>query len=506
MTEDNEPSHGIFYIDGSCRPNNPGFIGWGIHGYIYKNISDKPFTTEQFNHTTHGYVSVFNTLPASCQHVVPYQYVDGFGSYLELQTNNVAEILGMMNLFERICLLKLKSIRVYTDSDYLKTALTERCKRWEQNGWLTQDGTPVKNKELLEKTYGLLKQIRNQGCDVHIHWIRSHTGHLGNEKADVLAGIGMSHSYDAEVLNSFEFSPAKGYNKFESNRNPFLAYRRLYFNSIASANRPGVYYLTDSDDPEILDGKPSATACYSIVYLEEPDKIIEAIKAKQFEVSSGINVISMLKMDSVFSKNVYPWIDQYGKRAIMPQKNSHSLVTVDKKPITVEQNPTGLSLRVLDHFIFLEQILTLFYEYSSKTIATDTNNWFYLGGHKVQVHDITSHFYTQKETIVKTKGSSEVIKKINSELISDYVVGFKDTKIPVTIEFEGKELKLNIPYILGMDILPRNNLKRIENEEPKIYLLTWSEGQILKYTTIVTSKLGFGIWSNLFANQILLPK
>lgn len=492
MTDKQDVGSGAFYIDGSCRPHNPGFVGWGVHGYFYKDTCEKPVAVEQFIHTTHGYMAANETPTNNAKPVIPTQYLDGYGSNPDLLTNNVAEILGLRGLLEYLTNFKLTTVRIYTDSEYLKTCMNDWCKRWEKTNWIKQDGTPVSNRELLEKTYGLLKKIKETGVEISIHWIRSHNGHIGNERADVLAGIGMSHSQQRSIVSKIELSPVKGYWKSDVERNPYVAFRRLYFNSLNEYNQSGVYHLAESPDSEFIIGKPSASTGYSVVYLKDPDLIIEMIKNKQFEISRNINVILLMKLDSIYSRHVYPWLESHGSYAIVGQKNSHSMVLVDKKPITVEMNPTGLSLRAIDYFAMLEELLLNFRDSTEEQRKAG----LLLGAREVSSHDITDKFFT---TVVDKKGN------VKYELLPEFVVGFKNMTLNLEIEHNGKQIPVKIPYALGYDCLPRNNLKYLESAEPKIFLLTWKEENILRYATVIISGFGIGIWSNYFSNQVILP-
>src|ERR1700752_763400 len=401
---------GAFYIDGSCRPHNPGYIGWGLHGYFYQDTCDKPVKVEHFVHTTDGYLQLTDELQKGVQLVTPIEYIDGYGSDREMLSNNVAEIRGLHALLSFLTGMSLKIIKIYTDSEYLKTCMNEWCKRWENNGWMKQDGNPVSNRELLKDTYLLLKNMKERKVDISINWIKSHNGHVGNERADILAGIGSSTSQQHSLVNSIEISQVKGYWKSEYERNPYVAFRRLYFNSISEYNQPGIYHLAESTETDFIIGKPSASTCYSVVYLKDHDPIIEMIKQKQFKISRGINVIVLMKLDSVYSRHVYPWLNHYGENTILRQGNTHSMTLVDKKPITVEIYPTGLSMRSLDYFAMLEEILVWFNEPRTNNIDLR------VGAYKITTHSITDRFF---------KLSTDKKGKTKHELLPEFIVGYK---------------------------------------------------------------------------------
>lgn len=482
----------IFYIDGSVRPHNPGYIGYGFHGYFYEPSETPVFAGPIWTHTTKGYLRQGES-QVGVQWVKPLSYVDAFGSDAEILTNNVAEIKGLLNLMlhldKSVNDKTLKRVDVYTDSEYLRKSMTEWIVSWERKGWVRQDGQPVSNKEILLKTYNLYKSFKERSVDLNIHWIRSHEGHLGNERADLLAGIGMGHSRARKILRSLVEEPAKGYWKEDIEKHPFLAFRRLYFNSVKEHNVPGRYYMAESSDGEFVLGKPSATAGYSVVFIKKPNYVIELIREQQFKNSLGVNAIMELKMDSVFSSSVYPWISLYGEHCITGTKNSHSMVLVNKAPVTVEKNPTGLSMQALDHIALLEELL-------NNSLVQTENKILQVGASVVQRFDITNLFFK------KVEDKKGVIK---FELLPEFVVGYKNMVIDVDLKTDDGTRLVKVPYALGYDCLPRNHLKHLEKEEPYIELLVWTEGSIMRYVTTINCLSGVGIWSHHFANQIVLP-
>jgi len=69
-----------------------------------------------------------------------------------------------------------------TDSQYVRTGMSEWLARWKRNGWRTADRKPVKNVDLWQELDALAQRHR-----VRWHWVRGHDGHPENERCDVLA-------------------------------------------------------------------------------------------------------------------------------------------------------------------------------------------------------------------------------------------------------------------------------------------------------------------------------
>lgn len=134
------------WTDGSCEPN-PGTGGWGYHlrrqdGAIVEDCGGMHDTT-----------------------------------------NNRMELTAVI---EALAGLPPRSqVAIYTDSQYVKDGITRWIHGWKRRGWKTADLKPVKNVDLWERLDALTAAHR-----VKWHWVRSHSGNAGNERADVLAGIG----------------------------------------------------------------------------------------------------------------------------------------------------------------------------------------------------------------------------------------------------------------------------------------------------------------------------
>jgi ribonuclease HI len=99
-------------------------------------------------------------------------------------TNNRMELMAVIAALE--ALKRPSRVRVTTDSQYVKRGVNEWMARWKLNGWLTAERKPVKNRELWERLDGALSEHR-----VEWHWVRGHTGHPENERADELANRGI---------------------------------------------------------------------------------------------------------------------------------------------------------------------------------------------------------------------------------------------------------------------------------------------------------------------------
>ena len=132
------------FTDGACK-GNPGPGGWGAilrYGKTEKEI----------------YGSSKNT------------------------TNNIMELTAVIESLKN--LKKPCELIITTDSKYVKNGITEWIHNWKKNGWRTAAKKEVKNKELWIELDSLI-QIHSISWD----WVKGHSGHPENERADLLANV-----------------------------------------------------------------------------------------------------------------------------------------------------------------------------------------------------------------------------------------------------------------------------------------------------------------------------
>jgi len=134
------------FTDGACR-GNPGPGGWGV-------------VLRSGGHTK----ELFGGDPAT--------------------TNNRMELRAAI---EALTALKQPcKVDLYTDSVYVRSGIMEWLPAWRARGWRTADKKPVKNQDLWE---ALSAQAARH--DVTWHWVKGHSGHPENERADELANEGI---------------------------------------------------------------------------------------------------------------------------------------------------------------------------------------------------------------------------------------------------------------------------------------------------------------------------
>ena len=136
----------VIYTDGACR-GNPGPGGWGvllIHGKREREICGGEAET----------------------------------------TNNRMELTAAIEALQ--ALKRPCRVELHTDSQYVRGGITEWLPAWKARGWRTAAKAPVKNEDLWRR----LDDARLRH-DVTWRWVKGHSGHPLNERADALARRGL---------------------------------------------------------------------------------------------------------------------------------------------------------------------------------------------------------------------------------------------------------------------------------------------------------------------------
>ncbi|KIR61899.1 MULTISPECIES: ribonuclease HI [Micromonospora] len=109
-------------------------------------------------------------------------------------TNNRMELMAAIRALES--LTRPVSVRLHTDSTYVRNGITGWLAGWKRNGWVTAARQPVKNADLWQRLEAACARH-----EVTWLWVKGHNGHPENERADALAGRGMAQAR-AEVATA----------------------------------------------------------------------------------------------------------------------------------------------------------------------------------------------------------------------------------------------------------------------------------------------------------------
>ncbi len=134
------------YTDGACR-GNPGPGGWGVW-MLYGQHHRELWGGER--ETTNN----------------------------RMELRAVIEGLAALN---QAC-----EVEIYSDSEYVLKGITQWLENWKAKNWRTAARKPVKNADLWQRL-----DAEAQRHLVHWHWVKGHSGHEGNDRADSLANRGI---------------------------------------------------------------------------------------------------------------------------------------------------------------------------------------------------------------------------------------------------------------------------------------------------------------------------
>ena len=95
-------------------------------------------------------------------------------------TNNRMEMTAAIRALE--ALKKPSTVTIHTDSRYLLDGMTKYLAGWKKKGWKTADKKPVKNIDLWHAL-----EAAAEPHDVSWRWVKGHSDHVENERADALA-------------------------------------------------------------------------------------------------------------------------------------------------------------------------------------------------------------------------------------------------------------------------------------------------------------------------------
>ena len=84
-------------------------------------------------------------------------------------------------------------VSLTTDSTYVRDGITQWLTNWKRNGWKTAAKKPVKNQDLWQALDHESARHEIDWC-----WVKGHSGHPENERADRLANLGMAAVRDSD--------------------------------------------------------------------------------------------------------------------------------------------------------------------------------------------------------------------------------------------------------------------------------------------------------------------
>ncbi len=252
-----EPLKFIVYVDGSTRPKNPSYSGFGIYGYLLKP-SKRPSKIKhpiklKLNYTTSGITEDKETDPYETVSIV--EYIGALNTHLG--TNNLAELMGFIKTLELALELNVTHVKIISDSKYVLSNYTDSLPRWKSNGWLKKDQEPIAHKEHWELIDKLSEQLISRGCEIEPTWVKGHSEDYGNDTADLYSVIG-SNAARIQLLETPEIpfnetvyrnvSNYADYKKTLTDKDLIYYFRELFFSS-SSLDDTNYCFISTSENP-----------------------------------------------------------------------------------------------------------------------------------------------------------------------------------------------------------------------------------------------------------------
>ena len=95
-------------------------------------------------------------------------------------TNNQMELLAPIEALKKIP--KGSKVQIFTDSNYVKSGITEWIYNWKKNGWKTANKQEVKNKDLWTELDILANEF-----EISWNWVKAHSTDELNNEVDLIA-------------------------------------------------------------------------------------------------------------------------------------------------------------------------------------------------------------------------------------------------------------------------------------------------------------------------------
>lgn len=474
----------VLYADAGVKPN-PGFGGWGVHGYTFcltqpKKGSGNPYAIP----TADGYVMKSVAKEDRSPEITPLQYFDGFAAVRNI-TNNCGELLAATNAFELAERKQVPYVKVLTDSQYVIKGSLEQVQRWSANGWKKLDGQPIQNLQEWQAMDRVLNSLREKDIKFDLVHVKGHSGNLGNSTVDEYATQGRLLAIEVESKTHITHTQPEGYWGPRYEKHPFFHHPRSYLTTRMTGEELNEYFVGFHGREIDVVGKRDADASYAYLLLKEKQELLEIVKRRVTSIATRDDTMVMVHMDQLYERNTATRVFNFVFDALSRTdlKRLDLVITKDGtrdgEPVVTELNPPRIAHRTIEAINTLKGVLLDWRDNPNTNLAQT---------------DITDLLYKTNE-----KGEKEIG--------AEYGVGVVSLKtkanVKTTTGFDQHEVKLT----LGVDLPDRNSLKKIERADTKVFLVTWNvSANAFRYATVVSSDGDLGIWAGFYANTALLKE
>jgi len=251
---------------------------------------------------------------------------------------------------------------------------------------------------------------------------------------------------------------------------PFLNQPLIYFINSKNSDMYGIMsYKTD-----IEPGRKVAGAGFGLVILKTyPEIFLDAIKIYQTNMAT-LQLVSCINTKELYSSLSISNYNTYGADSYVFNSITRTIRSGNGGNIIFSVQPPGLAKIALNKIYNLRNIIDAYYKKHTKEVS----------GYKY--YDITNQIYANV-------GNSKCACVIN----------MSTKNIFTTITLNDKDIM--VPLEFGIDILDRNNIKKLEKSNPSVFLVVdIISSTYLEYYTIIECDDGISIWCSFYSSKIFL--
>ena len=472
-------TYAMFATDGSYFSLTSGY---GVHGFIgtpaEKLVGGPPAQVV----TPEGYLLRKKVLALKESerpiNIQPTTYFDMAGG-VKGGSNNAAELLGMLTAINLCIKYKVDIANIYSDSQYVLKGLSQWSYSWAKHGWRTAKNEPIPNVTIWRKIVEARDKFKGELITT---WVKAHAGHVANEAADNLAGIGTSLSLRGADPIAYEVTgdDIKAYWRTDTNRDPLLGLKDIVFMSDGDLEINNTYYMTDGGKDISNVGKKTNITSYGVAIMNEPDDTIDTLIRRVCDDSYGSPRPCTIRLEKSFHKRINKDLNTFGTDILRQSDKSRlDYKSISKHPIVTEGYPVHLILRGLEYIKDVHDVLLAY-----KDDAYDKFAFV----NEVHTVDVTDKLFVPLAN-GKSLRPTSLIKQATTTI-----------KLP-----HPRSTKRVRTYSLNDELPNKNRLASFSKMEPKVTLISWreSEGYPFSYGFIIECNTGMAIYSNRYTSVVV---
>lgn len=524
-----EFKYGVFYTDGGYREKEVGGAGWGLHGYMFNELTAVRYAGVPLLVTPTGYFEKATGAQLKDEAYNPkykewdievelkapisktsngITLVDAFRP-LGAVTAQVGEIRAVLDFIREVrdnAEFSVDKVIIYTDSKYVCEGWNTNLAKWVKAGWRLSNGDEVKNLELWKELHELKAEADGW---LSIRKIAAHTGEFGNESADrnatygVVTSINGSMRPPVKVMAGIHMitSDLCESDYWESDKSIVSMARTKWIYMMTGRSAPEVKidgttlygYLSGdhnktADDAELL-GKEMPDAGFAYLLLKEPVEAVELIRKYHEEnmwehdcdmyksaVVNMVNVANISKPGMLWELKRVPlytaWL----------ANSRNDIDPVDGGVISKMLRPPRLSYRIFDEEIpMMNTVLLSVMRKLGREVDCDS----YHPMENLIIEEVTDKFYEREMKKDGTPGAAKLTKFYEQT----------DRSLEFMMLNPCTEKRIKVIFSSNIHLPTRNHMSSMAQANPRVWLVTWPFSNLsFNYGMVIETDEGIGLW------------